>query len=316
MEASGVESRKVFEQAGLDPEKLHKPGARFSYRALRRLFDLALDHTQDPCLGLKIARYWHPSNLHALGYAWLASSDLKDALKRIIRYYRVVSTDKEELSLVETKRGYRFALDVSKVVWEPIAMEYDDFFASILNMCRISWGEDLAPLVLKIQRARPPQRCVAEFARYFKAPVEFASNQNSLLFRKNDLEKTLPTGNIQVARACDRIVDEYLTSLEGTQIMVKARGKLVERLPSGEFSEQGIAKALNVSVRSLQRKLKEEGTTFKTLVDETRRDLALQYIKDSTVSINEMAYLLGYSEHANFSRAFKRWTGVAPSAAR
>lgn len=111
-------------------------------------------------------------------------------------------------------------------------------------------------------------------------------------------------------------MDEYLTGLEGIQIMVKARAKLVERLPSGEFSEQGIAKALNVSVRSLQRKLKEEGTTFKTLVDETRRDLALQYIKDSTASINEMAYLLGYSEHANFSRAFKRWTGVTPSAAR
>lgn len=69
-------------------------------------------------------------------------------------------------------------------------------------------------------------------------------------------------------------------------------------------------------VRGLQRRRKQEGTTFKTLVDDTRRDLALQYVKDSTVSINEMAYLLGYSEHANFSRAFKRWTGVAPSAAR
>ncbi len=316
LEASGVDSRRVFEQAGLDPEKLYEPGARFRYRAVRRLFELALDHTQDPCLGLKLARYWHPSNLHALGYAWLASSDLKDALNRIIRYFRVVSTDKEELTLVETERGYRFAVDVSNVVWEPIAVEYDDFMASIVSMCRVSWGEALTPVELKIQRPRPPQRCVEEFARYFKAPVEFAAHENSLLFRKADLEKLLPTGNVQVARACDRIVDEFLAGLEGAQIMVKARAKLVERLPSGEFSEQDIAQALHISVRGLQRKLKKEGTTFRRLVDDTRHDLALQYIKDSTVSINEMAYLLGYSEHANFSRAFKRWTGIAPSAAR
>ncbi len=237
-------------------------------------------------------------------------------MNRVIRYYRVVSTDKEELSLVETSRGYRFVLDVTNVVWELIEAEYDDFFASVVKMCRVSWGKDLAPMEVRIQRSPPPLHCVEAFTRYFKASVEFAADENSLLFRKSDLEKALPTGNVQVARACDRIVDEYLAGLEGAQITVKARAKLVERLPSGEFSEKGIADALNVSVRGLQRKLKDEGTTFKQLVDNTRRDLALQYVKDSTVSINEMAYLLGYSEHANFSRAFKRWTGVAPSAAR
>jgi AraC-like DNA-binding protein len=91
---------------------------------------------------------------------------------------------------------------------------------------------------------------------------------------------------------------------------------LIEKLPAGTPSEGDIARALNLSVRSLQRRLGDEHTTFKQLLDDTRRELALQYIRDPSVTITEMTYLLGYAEPANFSRAFKRWTGSSPSAVR
>ena len=87
-------------------------------------------------------------------------------------------------------------------------------------------------------------------------------------------------------------------------------------MSSGNIREDATAKALHMSVRSLQRKLKQEGATFKKLLDETRRELSLSYIKDKHTSINEITYLLGYSDPANFSRAFKRWTGTPPSTAR
>jgi AraC-like DNA-binding protein len=94
---------------------------------------------------------------------------------------------------------------------------------------------------------------------------------------------------------------------------MQVKTKLIQELPSGNISEEIIAEDLYMSQRSLQRRLREEGTTYKELLNETRRDLAAQYIKASSVSINEITYLLGFSEPSNFSRAFKRWTGVSPS---
>jgi AraC-like DNA-binding protein len=81
-------------------------------------------------------------------------------------------------------------------------------------------------------------------------------------------------------------------------------------------TEESIADALHLSRRSLQRRLKEEGTSYTQVLDETRRQLAAQYVRHSRLSINEITYLLGFSEPSNFSRAFRRWTGASPTAYR
>ena len=137
-----------------------------------------------------------------------------------------------------------------------------------------------------------------------------------MLLPKAEMEIELPTANTTMARACDHIIDEYLARLDHTHIVNRVRTHLVESMPSGRVHEEATAKALHMSVRSLQRKLKQEGTTFKKVLDDTRRELSISYIKDKHTSINEITYLLGYSDPANFSRAFKRWTGMAPTAAR
>ena len=117
-----------------------------------------------------------------------------------------------------------------------------------------------------------------------------------------------------MARACDHIIDEYLARLDRAHVINHVRAHLVESMPSGRVKEMDTAQRLNMSVRTLQRKLKQEDTTFKKVLDETRRELSLSYIKDKHTPIKEITYLLGYSDPANFSRAFKRWTGMSPSA--
>ncbi|HEX7028891.1 MAG TPA: helix-turn-helix transcriptional regulator, partial [Gammaproteobacteria bacterium] len=86
--------------------------------------------------------------------------------------------------------------------------------------------------------------------------------------------------------------------------------------PGGKISESEIAGALNVSTRTLHRKLQSEGLNINMLLDETRKELAIHYLENSTLTIGEIAYLLGFSEPANFSRAFRRWTNTTPHAYR
>ena len=97
---------------------------------------------------------------------------------------------------------------------------------------------------------------------------------------------------------------------------MQVRRQLTAQLSSGMANQESIANELHMSLRTLQRKLESEGTTFKRLLEETRKGLAIQYMAESHHSVNEITYLLGFSEASNFSRAFKRWTGQSPSAYR
>ncbi len=122
--------------------------------------------------------------------------------------------------------------------------------------------------------------------------------------------------NPQLARLNDQIMIRYLAELDQGNIINRVKAAVVDQMPSGNVTDQAIAKALHMGVRALQRKLQDAGTTFKTLLDGTRRELACQYIRDSRLNLNEISFLLGFAEVSSFSRAFKRWTGESPSVFR
>jgi AraC-like DNA-binding protein len=109
---------------------------------------------------------------------------------------------------------------------------------------------------------------------------------------------------------------EYLAELDQDHITQKVKAIIIDHLPSGNVTDEGVARALHMSSRKLQRQLQSAGTTFNTLLNEIRQDLAKQYVRDQDISMTEIAFLLGFSESSAFSRAFKRWTGVSPSAYR
>ena len=114
----------------------------------------------------------------------------------------------------------------------------------------------------------------------------------------------------------DLKIGELIGRLDKNNITTQVKSKLLDLLPSGHSTEEAVIQALHLSQRTLQRKLKEEGTTFKELLDETRRELAKEYVNDTSLSFSEITYLLGFSEQSNFTRAFKRWQGQSPSAYR
>ena len=314
IDSSGHNSREIFQQAGLDPDKLRDANARYPYEGMTRLWQLAAEKTGDPCIGLKAAQYWHPTSMHALGYSWMASATLKEALKRTVRYLRVLSTA-TNLTLEESS-------DVVQLVFPgftksgatqsaPAIEAMDAALAVVVDMCRTSYGENFHPLGIAMTRTKPV--CKKEFDQFFRAPIVYSASENKIIFSRDDLEELLPTANAELARVNDRIVTDYLADLDKNDISAQVKSKIVELLPSGNITEEFIAQSLNKSLRSLQRKLMEQGISYKTLLDSTRQELAKQYADDSKYSINEISYLLGFSEPSNFSRAFKRWTGQSPS---
>ncbi len=314
LEAADYDAEGIFLHAGLDTAKLKDQDARYSARSITRLHEVVIEVTGDPCFMLKLADFWHPSHLHALGYGWLASASLLDAFNRLIRYYDIVSISAERVRLDKVAAGYVFGVDVPANVHDLHETEEDSIMVLLVAMCRISIGAAFTPSRVTMRRSRP--ECAQEFDDYFGTRVEFASSELTIVLPTDIVETELPTSNRDLARACDHIIDQYLARLDRAHVVNRVRTRLIECMPAGKINEKAIAAALHMSVRSLQRRLIRENTTFKEVLDETRRELAISYIKDKHTSINEITYLLGYSDPANFSRAFKRWTGMPPGAGR
>lgn len=151
--------------------------------------------------------------------------------------------------------------------------------AVFLRMCRITAGNRLNPVRLDLTRSRPA--CAGEFDRVFRAAVEFNAADNRLCFDRDN------------------------TSMQ-------VRTRIIEQLPAGTPRQDSIAGEVNISLRSMQRKLKEEGNSFNGLFDNTRHELAMYYIRETHRHLGEIAYLLGFSEPSSFTRAFRRWMGVTP----
>ncbi len=316
LDAEGVDSKQVLIRAGLNPTHLTDPNARYSFPAVTHLWKTAAQVTGDPCFGFKAASFWHPTTLHALGYTWLASDSLGEALLRAARYVRIANTAMTA-EFEETDSGYCFTMDMAKD-WrgiQPADEAIDASIALILDMCRHCFGADLHPTLIEVSRPKISQ-CAKRYEQLFNSPVHYSSKRTAIYFNKVDITQRLPTGNAELARTNEKIIVDYLARLDKNNITTQVKSKLLELLPGGHFTEDAIIQSLHLSQRTLQRKLKEEGTTFKELLDETRRELAKEYVNDTSLSFSEITYLLGFSEQSNFTRAFKRWQGQSPSVYR
>lgn len=312
LKSYSVDYRKLFREAGMDPAHLSDQNARFDFLSVTRLWDLALEKTQDPCFGIVVVNHWHPTSLHALGFSWMASPSLKEAFERLQRYVRIVN-NAAAVDIKNQNSVTRLSLYNAVGLQHASIAAVDASLAVLVHMCRLNYGKDLDPVRIQTSRPEPPPNCLDRMNAFFRGPIEFSCNENTIHFSAVAVEKHLPASNIELARANDKLIDEYLSHLDGTSVGIRTKAKITELLPSGSVSEEKIAAILNLSVRSMQRKLKEEGSSFKELLNQTRQELAEQYIENSRLSINEITYLLGFSDPANFSRAFKRWHGVSPS---
>jgi AraC-like DNA-binding protein len=137
-----------------------------------------------------------------------------------------------------------------------------------------------------------------------------------MAIRLQDVDKRLTGSNDQLARLNEHIVVKYLAHSAKQDVVNRAKAAIIDGLSNGAVSETSIAEALHMTPRNLHRKLHKENTSFKLLLTEIRKELAQQYIQDRSKTLTEISYLLGFSEASSFSRAYKGWTGQAPSEAR
>ncbi len=305
----GHNPRPLFKQCGLDPNKLGDGAARYDTLSMAKLWALAAEHTGDEDIGIAAGKCWSCTTFHALGFAWLASSSLLDGLQRLERYSQLVNNS---LIVKLERQGaqYRFSLATTADPAQKNHIGVDAGISALIKMCRMLIGDHFSPLAMELVRQhRSPEQLEA----YAGISARYGQPENALFFNAAAAEGELVTGNANLVDANEHVALEYLARLNRNDVVSSVKAKIVELLPSGRATEESVAGQLHLNPRTMQRRLGQEGINFKQILNDTRREIAHNYIRNSSISLTEIAYLLGFADQANFTRAFRRWTGSPPS---
>ncbi len=309
----GVDAAALAHEAGISRDALEDPDHRIPLDASTRLWHAAVAHTGEPTLGLDVSRFVRPGTFHTLGHAVITSPTLRDALHRVARYSAITADVadarvEEEGDTVTLVVGWRPGAE--RPAFEPV----DAVLAAIVRTARFMLDRDVNPRHAALERPAPAEgHDATRFAQVFRCPLTFGAPENRLSYALADAGRSVAGGNPEIAKLHDDVTAAYLARLEPTTTAVLVRRALPDLLPGGEPSIVATAAALATGPRTLQRQLQDEGTSYREVLRDVRRDLAIGYLRGGGHSVTEITYLLGFSETATFSRAFKQWTGQAPS---
>lgn len=306
----GLDPLELTEELGIDAAKAANPDWRISQHAFDALMARSVELTGDEAFGLLAAEQLQPQVLHGLGLAWLASDTVHDGLVRLVRFSKLVNTSLA-MHLQEDPDLVHLYLKREAQERAPVFAGRDYGVGVVTRMCRLALGDFLAPVLVQMERPLPrePERWEYQLS----SRVEFGCETTRISWSRSDIMERLVTGDPALAQVNDEQTQAYLDSFMVQTTARKVVDKIIQSLPDGPPNQQQIADAMHVSNRTLQRKLKDEGTSFMDLLQDTRLQLARKYLRQPNRSVVETSYLLGFSEPSTFSRAFKRWTGEAPA---
>lgn len=308
LEANGYDASDIFEAAGLEKVPGQDPMKRLTTAQVAALFRESVRRSGNPAFGLTVARFLHPSSTHALGYALLASSSLRDACERLVYYFRIASSQ-GVYRIEENEDQFRLILEVTA---EGVAFEtIDAWCAFIVRVFQMIYRPDFAPLSVKLTRPRI-EGYEDAYTRSFRVPVSFDAPYCEICIDPSVVDLPLLGGNREIASEHDKILQSYIAALDMEDIVNRVKKIILRNLASENCTKQHVAAELAMSPSSLQQKLATRDTNFQELLNQVRKSLALDYMEQSRISITEMGFLLGFNDTSSFTRAFRRWTGKSP----
>ena len=308
--AKDVQAERLYEAVNLDPSVLLDPDNRIPFAQLVALYEKAGELTSDDNFGLHLGQNINPTAFDVVGYCALNSPTLGAAFARVARYHSIWTDG--ALFNVET------ANDTSAIVYSYADTSIHEHrqdaemtLATVVTLCRNIASPDFVPTFVEFQHDAPHD--TSEHRQLFRSPIEFRSSSNKLTFDSRFLSLPIAKADASLCALLDRHAEELLAKFPPQHSLVdQVRSIIAAELRGSDPSLEYVADKLNLTPRTLQRKLQDLGTSHNELLDQMRRQLAMRYLREREMAICEVAYLLGFSESSSFHRAFKRWTGLTP----
>ena len=306
---AGGDADGVIRELGLPRTVESDPFVLLPVPRLRAALDRAAAAAGDPVLGLSIARSHDQPNI--IAFACRGAPDLRSALQRCLR---IITSLNQQLAVTFEERDGTGTIDM-RIAGQPLGLgrhgnEY--WVTSLVLQARALAGEPREPERVWLAHAEPPER--SELERVLgTSNLEYGAASNGLAVSSRVLDTKLRTADPLLVG----LVDQYAQLMiarhgEEGPLVARVRQAIVEQMEHGSPTIQGVARACGVSVRTLQRRLGEHGSSFRAMLDAVRSDLSEVYVGDRAMTLERVAGLLGYGQASALVRAHRRWTGKTP----
>ena len=313
VEQCGFDSADIRQLPGL--ADLSDPEHRVPEASVQKAWSRAAALTDDDAIGIHVAESLPRGAMDLVEYAFRSSASLAVGMERLARYGRVLSD--RVAARMETSEGGLLVL-VRDTGNTPLHHGRAEFaLALALKFTRETAGDDITPL--RVSFAHPAPKQTAEHRRFFRASVRFGAGANTMIFSAADAARAIESADEALSSIVRRRLEKALAERhldDSGPMSGRVRHLIVEHLGETRLTSDRVATTLAVSPRTLSRRLAEEHTSFRELLDDVRREFASALLQDRSLSVADVAFFLQYSEPAAFIRSFRRWTGLTPRAFR
>jgi AraC-like DNA-binding protein len=313
LQALGPDWRSILRQCGIDPAQLSDPDLRIPQERFESVWIAARESSADPCIGLHAGERIHAHAVDLLGYLLLSSSTLGAGLRRFV-HYQPVLTGEPWVGLTESGSALRVRVGAERGAPAFRAIHAEYVAALVIHL--LEWVSETRVGAVEARFEHEAACEPADYRRTLRCPVKFLGTRNEIVLDAETLERP----SLHADRALERVHEEFgdalLARSSHPAITRRVRHALAERLEAEARDLASVARRLGMSARSLQRRLAEEETSFRALLDDARRELARHHLERRATPIEAIAYLTGFSEPSAFTRAVRRWFGLTPAQIR
>lgn len=314
LRALGVDVDAALAAAGLGPwRELATSDALLGHRTVSRLARAAIAASGRPWLGLELGAAVQVSAHGPLGYAAVASRDLRQALETVARYGGL-RNGTMRYRIDPRPHGLALAVVERVDLGEVRGFVVDTVFATLMRLIEAVTGESRPRVDVGLPFAAPSWQ--HEYARHTAGAVRFGASHLSFAFEDDRLDAPCPTADANAFAAACRECEAALARRDTAGTLVERVRELLRGSDDAYPALGAVAAHFALSPRTLMRHLQREGSRYQALLDEARRDRALWYLRHTQHPVEAIAARLGYQDATNFSRTFRRWVGVTPGEAR
>lgn len=314
----GHDPQALLEQYGLDNARRAEPGARLSIARYMRLGHAAIQLTEDPALGLRMGALSRFSHAGLAGVTAAQAPNVREAARTLVRYEALYGSNYRGHSSFNEDAGGAWLSFYSISPYNAYnRFVVDSIIAGWIRQLSDLAGQPIAADSVEIEFPAPDYG--AQYEPLSTAAVKFQADGNRLRLGHASLALRNPQHCAstwrQMLALCERELEQLTRTRSLSERISAILGPLLNKggINGGREPDlEEVAARLNLPTWTLRRKLAEEGTQFRTILNETRRDLAVTYIRDTELAFGEIAYLLGFASAEAFQRAFKRWNGQTP----
>jgi AraC-like DNA-binding protein len=311
-EKLGASRERILERVGLSPDRLRDPESHIPLATQHQLWETAVEECGDRALPLRVAEACTPATFNVLGYACMTAPNVREMLERLSRFVGLFLQG-ETLTLDYPGDNARLVLHQTTPKRLGRELSAESTIAKTIVAIRnlVKDGSGWGPSLVTFTHAAPPD--ITTHEKVFGCPVKFGAPRTEVIIPAPMLEWQFAKADPGLSQFFDKHAEEMLKRMGAmSDATARVRRAVTEALHAGDASETTVSKRLAWSERTLRRRLGEEGTSFRQVLDDVRRELAQGWLTESHMSIGEVAFLLGFSESSNFHRAFKRWTSQTP----